>query len=179
MIDGLDNTVLESDVVVDPAATGTAENWAGNAFQVQTKTLASLENGDGARSYDSFADRRWRIVNRARTHYASGHPVGYALHGIKGIANTLLAKPDSIAARRAGFASRTLWIVPDEEDERTGESQRMWPAGRYVPQTRGEALDVVDSWATDKSNDSIVDRDIILFVTFGATHIPRPEDFPV
>ncbi|KAH7102431.1 peroxisomal copper amine oxidase [Auriculariales sp. MPI-PUGE-AT-0066] len=179
MIDGLSNTVLESDVVADPELTGTAENWAGNAFRVQTKTLASLKDGDGGRLYDSIKDRRWRIVNRGRTHYASGAPVGYVLHGVKGIANTLLAKPDSIAARRASFASKTLWVVPEQEDPRTGESHRMWPAGRYVPQTRGEMQDVVDVWAKDEIDDSIADQDLVLFLTFGATHIPRPEDFPV
>jgi len=181
MIDGLSNTVLEGDVVSDPDPSGSAANWAGNAFHVNTRELTSLKNGDGARVYDAKADRRWRIVNRARKHYASGHPVGYLLHGVKGVANTLLAQPDSIAARRAGFTSKTLWVVPDVEDPQTGESQRMWPAGRFVPQTRGDATDVVDVWTAtpEEGKDNIADEDLVLFVTFGATHIPRPEDFPV
>lgn len=59
-------------------------------------------------------------------------------------------------------------------------STRMWPSGRYVPQTRGEAIDVVDTWANStQTEDKIADEDIVVFVTFGATHIPRPEDFPV
>lgn len=179
MIDGLSNTVLESDVIADSAATGSDENWAGNAFFTQTRALQSLKEGDGARPYDSVVDRRWKIVNRGRKHYASGQPVGYALHGIRGVASTLLARPDSLAARRAGFSRRTLWVVPDVEDEH-GTSERMWPSGRYVPQTRGEATDVIDVWAKGtKTSDNIADQDIIVFVTFGATHIPRPEDFPV
>ncbi|KZV98915.1 hypothetical protein EXIGLDRAFT_669120 [Exidia glandulosa HHB12029] len=179
MIDGLSNTVTETDIVADSAPTGSAENWAGNAFTTRTRALESLKAGDGARLYDAASDRRWKIVNRARKHYASGQPVGFALHGVRGVASTLLARPDSLAARRAGFSRRTLWVVPDNEDKH-GTSQRMWPAGRYVPQTRGEATDVVDVWARGTPNeDKIADEDIVVFVTFGATHIPRPEDFPV
>lgn len=71
MIDGLSNTVLESDIIADSAPTGSAENWAGNAFTTRTRSLESLKVGDGARPYDPAADRRWKIVNRARKHYAS------------------------------------------------------------------------------------------------------------
>ncbi|EJD38362.1 peroxisomal copper amine oxidase [Auricularia subglabra TFB-10046 SS5] len=179
MIDGLSNTVLETDVLANPAPTGSAENWAGNAFGTRTRVLESLKAGDGTREFDAPADRRWRIVNRSRKHYASGHPVGYLIHGVRGVASTLLAQSDSLAAQRAGFSRRTLWVVPDVADKH-GESTRMWPSGRYVPQTRGEATDVVDVWAKGSdTEDKIADEDIVVFVTFGATHIPRPEDFPV
>ncbi|KAG6807682.1 hypothetical protein H0H93_001235 [Arthromyces matolae] len=53
----------------------------------------------------------------------------------------------------------------------------MWPAGKYVPQTREEPDDSVGKWAQGKQ--SVEDEDILVYVTVGTTHIPRPEDWPV
>jgi len=53
----------------------------------------------------------------------------------------------------------------------------MWPAGKYVSQTREEPEDSVGQWV--KSEDSIENGDILLYITIGTTHIPRPEDWPV
>jgi len=53
----------------------------------------------------------------------------------------------------------------------------MWPAGRYVPQTTDAPKDSVTEWA--KGEESIEDEDIVLFLTLGVNHVPRPEDWPV
>ncbi|KAJ3488074.1 hypothetical protein NLJ89_g11653 [Agrocybe chaxingu] len=57
------------------------------------------------------------------------------------------------------------------------ESDGMWPAGKYVPQTREEPEDSVGSWV--KGQMPVEDEDILVYVTVGTTHIPRPEDWPV
>ena len=160
MVDGIRNSVIESDIVPLPnAPTGSAENWAGNAFVTQQHTLRSAQ--EGARDYDVAKDRRWTIVNTSRKHYASGNPTGYVL-GFKGAIATLLAAPGSWVVRRAGFARKTLWIVKDQED---GLGGRMWPAGRYVPQTMDPPKDSVEEWA--KGEDNIHNDDILLFITMG------------
>lgn len=122
------------------------------------------------REYDANLDRKWTIVNPNRTHYASGNPVGYSI-AMKGAAARLLAKPDSWIARRATFATKALWVVKDEE------GKRMFPAGKYVPQTRESPADSVGEWV--KTDKNIENEDILLFLTFGTNHIPRPEDWPV
>ena len=173
MIDGLNNAVVESDIIPLDEPTGSTDNFAGNGFYVQDTTIAK-ETG---RPYDFSKDRRWRIVNNARTHYASGKAAGYSI-GIKGGALLLLAKPDSWIGKRAGLLMNTLWVVRDVEDvQGNGGSLRMWPAGKYVPQTREEPEDSVRGWV--KNGQSVVDEDLLVFVTVGTTHIPRPEDWPV
>lgn len=86
-----------------------------------------------------------------------------------------MAHTDSWVARRASFAHKTLWVVRDKEGV---DGSRMWPSGKYVPQTREEPEDSVGRWVKD-GNGSIENEDIVLYLTVGTTHIPRPEDWPV
>ena len=161
MVDGLRNSVIESDIVPLPnAPMGSSENWAGNAFITQESTLRTAR--EGIRDYDLAKDRRWSIVNTSRKHHASGRPPGYVL-GYKGAIATLLAAPGSWVVRRAGFARKSLWVVKDREDRLGG---RVWPAGRYVPQTTDGPKDSVGEWA--KEEESIDNDDILLFITMGA-----------
>lgn len=173
MIDGLENSVVESDVVPYGYPTGSKENFAGNGFVVNERVLKSTE--EGVREYEERLDRRWRIVNPKRVHYASGKAAGYAL-GIKGASIGMMANEDGWASRRAAFARKALWVVRDREDGSETE-ERLYPSGKYVPQTREDPEDSVLKWSQEGK--SIDGEDILLFVTFGVTHIPRPEDWPV
>ena len=115
---------------------------------------------------------RWTIVNKQKCHYASGKPVGYTL-AVRGACVELLAKADSWAAKRAAFATKALWVVRAADDDK-----RVWPAGRYVPQTQESPKDSVLSWC--QGNESVDEEDIVIFLTTGINHIPRPEvRFPV
>ncbi len=161
MVDGLNNTVVESDVIPLPnAPTGSEQNFAGNAFIVEDKVLKVA--GEGARDYDLDRDRRWRIVNpTAPRHSSSGASPAYAI-GMKGGATRLLAREDSWVSRRAAFANKALWVVKDVETSKGG---RVWPSGKYVPQTKDDPEDSVARWA--KGTDSIENQDLVLFLTFG------------
>lgn len=171
MIDGLHNSVVETDIhpLAEPA--GSAENYAGNGFYTTETVLKSQL--EGAREYDWNKERRWRIINPSRKHYASGKDVGYSLN-VKGGMTPMLAKQAGWAGRRAAFGSKAIWCIRDVED---GKGGRMWPAGKYVPQTREEPSDSLGSWA--KEEGSIENEDILVYITVGTTHIPRPEDWPV
>jgi len=173
MIDGLANSVLESDILPYDYPTGSKENFAGNGFIARERILKTTN--EGVRDYDELTDRRWRIVNTNKVHYTSGKAVGYQL-GIKGATIGMMAKEDSWASTRAGFARKTLWVVRDREDGSEME-ERLYPSGKYVPQTRSDPEDSVVKWSQEGK--SIDGEDILLFVTFGVTHIPRPEDWPV
>lgn len=173
MLDGLQNSVIESEIVGLDAPTGSSENFAGNGFVIKDRVLKSQVE-DGARDFDWANERRWRIANLNKTHYASGKPVSYTIM-MKGAVLPLLAKPDSWVARRASFAHKQLWVVRDEEGPK---GSRLFPSGKYVPQTREEPKDSVGKWVKE-GNGSIENEDIVLFLTLGTTHIPRPEDWPV
>lgn len=171
MVDGLQNSVVETDVVPSPSPLGSDANFAGNAFVTQSQVLKV----EGARDYHWAGDRRWTIINPGRKHYSSGQHVGYGV-SVKGGLVPLLAQDESWISQRAKFATKSLWVVKEKEVEGKG-TQRMWPAGKYVPQGRGEPSDSVGKWISEGGK--VEAEDILLFISFGVTHIPRPEDFPV
>ena len=168
MIDGLKNSVVETDVISLPnAPTGSAANYAGNAFLTRD-TVIKKESG---RKYEYDKERRWRIINSGKKHYSSGLAVGYTL-GVKGGATPMMVRPDSWVGRRASFLRNTVWVCRDVEggdDHDNGNSAsgslRMWPAGKYVPQTREEPKDSVGSWVEGEMG--VEDEDILVYLTVG------------
>lgn len=125
MIDGINNSVIETDAVPVDAPTGSDDNYFGNGFIARKKVLDTT--ADGARTYDHEAGRQWSLVNESKRHYASGQAVGYKIHCRD--YPPLLAKPDSWVAKRAPFATKTMWVTPYQEGQ-------FYPAGKHVPQTR-------------------------------------------
>lgn len=63
MVDGLNNSVVETDIVPFTHPTGSSANVAGNAFM--TKDTVLKHQREGAREYDFSKERRWRIVRMA------------------------------------------------------------------------------------------------------------------
>ncbi len=159
-IDGPDNAVFEVDAAPAPPGTG---NPVGSAF---TATATLLETELAARrNVDPSRSRTWRIANRSRRN-ALGQPTAYKL--LPGATPTLLAGPESSIGRRAAFAAHNLWVTPFSPEERRA-------AGDYPNQHSGEAG--LAAWtAQDRP---VVDTDIVLWHSFGVTHVPRPEDWPV
>ncbi|MEY2431631.1 MAG: primary-amine oxidase [Acidimicrobiaceae bacterium] len=160
-VDGAHNEVHEVDVVPDrPDA---EDNPMGNAFRPQVTRLESEQVAQ--RFVDPAKSRTWKIVN-PDVRNGLGEPVAYKL--VPGSTPTLLADPTSSVGRRAGFATRNLWVTPYQSDE-------IRAAGGYPNQSAGG--DGLPQWtAADRS---LVDTDVVLWYTFGVTHIPRPEDWPV
>jgi len=161
-VDGPDNDVYEVDAV-PTGSPGSPENPYGNAFGT---TVTLLESELAAqRDVDASRSRSWRIANRSRRN-GVGEPTAYKL--LPGATPTLLADPTSSVGRRAAFASHNLWVTPFDPEERRA-------AGDYPNQHKGHAG--LPTWtAADRS---IVDTDIVVWHSFGVTHIPRPEDWPV
>jgi primary-amine oxidase len=60
----------------------------------------------------------------------------------------------------------------DKEDQ-------LFPAGRHVPQTSGEPSLGLPEWIAANPHESVDNTDIVVWHTFGLTHFPSPEDFPV
>jgi len=161
-VDGPDNEVYEVDAV-PTGSPGSAENPWGNAFGT---TVTLLESELAARrDADPSRSRSWRIANRSRRN-GVGEPTAYKL--LPGATPRLLADPSSSVGRRAAFASHNLWVTPFDAAERRA-------AGDYPNQHHGHAG--LPTWTAEDR--PIVDTDIVLWHSFGVTHIPRPEDWPV
>lgn len=164
-IDGPNNSVIEQHVETSPYPTGHPRNWAGNAYIAPQHTFETT--GDGVRDADPESERGWIIVNENKKHYANNAPVGYKM--ILPSQPRMLAKKDSLVATRAPFAKHALWTVPYEED-------RVYAAGKYVVQTNKTPPDTVEAWVGD-GTESIRNKDIVVFITTGITHLPRAEEY--
>jgi primary-amine oxidase len=161
MIDGINNSLVESDIMpLADAPTGSAQNFAGNAF-ISKDTVIETECG---RPYDHAKERRWRIVNPSKTHYCSGQNVGYSL-GLKGGITPVMARDDGWVLKRAGVLKYPVWVCRDVEDEEGAKGSRMWPAGKYVPQTRGNPPDSIPEWI--KGGKGVKDEDILVYLNVG------------
>ncbi|MCZ9346227.1 primary-amine oxidase, partial [Streptomyces sp. TRM76130] len=159
-LDGTANRVEEVDAVRVPVGQG---NPRGNAF-AQRRTPLTRES-QAQRLADASVDRVWHVSNPSSLNRL-GRPVGYALHP-EG-KPVLLADPDSSVAARAAFATRHLWVTRYDPAER-------YPTGDFVNQHPGGA-GLPAYTAADRDIDG---RDIVVWHTFGLTHAPRPEDWPI
>ena len=114
---------------------------------------------------DASVGRTWHVVSTERTNRL-GRPAGYVLRAEQ--YPTLLADPSSSIAARAAFTTRDLWITRYAPEER-------YLAGEFVNQNPGG-----DSLPTYVARDRPLEgEDIMLWHTFGVTHFPRPEGWPV
>jgi primary-amine oxidase len=159
-VDGDVNVVEEVDAVAVPV--GPDNPW-GNAFRPQ-KTKLTRES-EAMRIADNLKARVWHITNPTKQNRL-GQNVGYALHP-EG-QPVLLADPSSSIAKRAAFATKHLWVTKYDPAER-------YPAGQFVNQHPGDA-GLPSFVAQDRDIDG---ADIVVWHTFGLTHFPRPEDWPV
>ncbi len=159
-VGGTRNRVEEVDVVRVPMGPG---NERGNAFTTASTTLATEQGAQ--RDAAPAVNRVWHVVNQDQLNHL-GRPVAYALmpEGLP----TLLADPRSSIARRAGFATKHLWVTRYDRGERysAGDFVNQHPGGGGLP-------------AYSAADRSVVDEDIVVWHTFGLTHVPRPEDWPI
>ncbi|MEU3273156.1 primary-amine oxidase [Saccharomonospora sp. NPDC006951] len=159
-VDGERNAVDEVEPERLPVGPG---NPHGNAFRSRRTRLTS--ESVAGRLADNRAGRTWHILNPDK-HNRFGQPVSYVLSP-EGQPPLLADESSSIHAR-ATFATKHLWVTRYAEDER-------YPAGDLVNQNPGGAG--LPSWiSADRDIDG---EDIVLWHSFGLTHVPRPEDWPV
>jgi primary-amine oxidase len=163
MVDGPRNSVYEVNSEYRPLD---EHNRHGSAMRPEV-TLLGRES-QARRDVNTGSNRYWKVVS-AGGRNALGTPTAYKL--IPGHNSTLLAHPESAMAKRAGFAQHHLWVTRYDADQR-------YAAGDYPNQSDPEAAPhgIPRFQQADRS---LKDEDVVLWYTFGATHFPRPEDWPV
>ena len=160
MVDGTANSVVEQEVERVPFG---PDNRYGNAF---TRKLTPLRTeAEAVRDAEPLRDRLWHITNPSSRNRL-GQAVSYVL--LPQGRPTLLAADESSIRGRAAFATHHLWVTQYHPDER-------YPAGEFVNQSpAGQGLPAYV--AADRP---LENQDLVVWHTFGATHFPRPEDWPV
>jgi primary-amine oxidase len=127
------------------------ENPHRNAFRTRSTLLA--RESLAQRMVEPRAARFWRIVNPSSRNRLGGL-AGYRL--MPGENVPPFAAPDASVSRRAGFMTRHLWVT------------RYDPAERYagLPAYAG-------------ADRPLEGTELVVWYTFGAHHVVRPEDWPV
>ncbi|WP_390567029.1 primary-amine oxidase [Zavarzinella formosa] len=159
-LDGVNNTVQRVDVVAEPEG---KHNEYGNAFYARSEPLKTEV---AARDHLKLETARtWKIVNpNVKNHV--GEPAGYKF--LPGDNSFPLASPNAWWRKRARFVDYHVWVSPYDETEN-------FAAGDYPNQSSGG--DGLLKY-TDQDR-PIENTDVVFWYTFGHTHIPRPEDYPV
>ncbi len=159
-IDGEQNRLVEIDAQRIPMG---PDNPFGNAFTWSETPLRT--EVEAQREADSAVARTWEVQSTSRTN-AVGRPTSY--HLIPEPTALLMADPASSVAARATFATKHLWATRYEKGE-------IWPGGRY-PNAHQGGSGLPEYTAGNRSIDG---EDLVLWHTFGLTHFPRPEDWPI
>jgi primary-amine oxidase len=160
MVDGEGNSVTEHEFHPRPMGEG---NPHGNVFDLRSRTLRT--EGEAAREADGRTGRYWKVVNPNRRNAVGAHP------GYKVIVNPsplMLAQEESTVRSRGGFATKHIWVTPYDPSQR-------YASGNYPNQHAGGG----GFPGFIKDDRPIENGDIVLWHSFGHTHVCKPEDFPV
>ena len=143
-----------------------------NPFGVGYETRSTCIEKEGGFDLDVTRNRTFKIVNEAKLNPVTQTPMGFKL--IPSYSQMLLAHPSSFHAKRSEYARYAVWVTRYREDE-------MFPSGRYTMQSMGgEGIgSAIKKRADDEESSGVKNEDIVVWHTFGSTHNPRIEDWPV
>ncbi|PYI20636.1 hypothetical protein BO86DRAFT_78323 [Aspergillus japonicus CBS 114.51] len=158
-LDGFTNTVYYEDSVPLPEDDK-------NPYFVGYTTQQTVINKSTAADLDISRSRVFKIRNDSSINPITYKPVAYKLHAAP--SQMLIQGKNSIGHQRAEFATRPIWVTKYRDEE-------LYAAGEFTNQSH--RADGVETWV--KRNDPTEDEDVVLWHTFGLTHNPRIEDFPV
>jgi primary-amine oxidase len=158
-VDGQDNTfvALTPRVTRAPASSRRTSGWVVDERQFGREQDARLEAAAGT---------QWTVVNPGQ-HNRLGYPTGYLLD-VHSEDTRVLMSDDDPPLQRAAFVQHDLWVTRFDSGE-------LYAAGNFPNQSLGgEGL---PQYVAD--NDAIKNRDIVLWVNLGLTHLTRIEDWPL
>ncbi|KAL4990682.1 copper amine oxidase [Aspergillus falconensis] len=158
-IDGHKNTVVYQDSV--PMAED-----SNNPYLVGYTTSETVIKTSSSAETSVEKHRVFKIRNDSHINPITYKPVSYKLMAAP--SQMLLANPKSFGHARAVFATKPIWVTKYRDDE-------LFAGGEFTNQSKKS--EGVEGWVA--RNENVEDEDLVLWHTFGLTHNPRIEDFPV
>ncbi|CAK1362655.1 Copper amine oxidase 1 [Cercospora beticola] len=149
------------------------EEHAFDPHRVGYATKQVIVEEEGGFDLDISKGRVFKIINEQSINPITSTPVGFKL--FPSPSQTLLAHPDSYHARRSEFGQYAVWVTRYNDEE-------MFPAGRHTMQSLGNegiATGIKRRRQDPDAPTSVRNEDIVVWHTFGSTHNPRIEDWPV
>ncbi|KAF9871482.1 copper amine oxidase [Colletotrichum karsti] len=167
-IDGVQNSLVVEESHPIPF-TGEGDEY--NPFGVGYTTKSEYVQNEAGLDLDFNTNRTFKIVNEGVINATTVTPVGFKL--LPHYSQLLLAHPNSWHGKRAEYTSHAVWVTRHHDDE-------LFPAGTFTMQSSGG--EGIASWIQQRekgSKSSVRNEDIVVWHTFGSTHNPRIEDWPV
>jgi len=163
-VDGEQNSLTEIDPVVE-------ENTAGGprrSVMVTRERVVPTE----LESVQKFDPSTIRLITNPNEENRMGYPVGYQVIPFAGgthpIAKGALFSEDDWLFKRVNFMDKQIWVTQYDPDER-------FPEGKYP--NRAETDTGLKAFVED--DQSIENVDTVLWMTTGATHVARAEEWPI
>ncbi|WAO86047.1 Amine oxidase [Fusarium falciforme] len=171
---------------IDPAVDGHANSLAieeskalpvgdpavHNPFGVGYVTEQKIVEQEGGFDLDFTKARVFKFINENKINPITNTPVGFKL--MPAYSQMLLSHPDSFHAKRSEFGKHAVWVTRYEDDDH-------FPSGKHTMQSSGG--DGIASRISERNStgvsQSVRNSDIVIWHTFGSTHNPRIEDWPV
>ena len=155
-IDGQKNSIAYDDCV--PVRDEPEVDPFGCGFRVHNTVIDKA----GGYDLDLTKSRTFKIINPSKINQISGQPVGYKLHAVP--SQMLMMAPHTFNQKRGIFSSKPIWVTKYQDDQ-------LWAAGEFTNQSREDTG--LAKWVQD--SDPVDDEDVVLWHTFGVTHVTRPE----
>lgn len=168
-LDGPKNSLQVEESVPMPVGDPAVHNPFGVGYTT-TRNIIPQEQG---LDLDFAKNRTFKIINEEQINPVTGTPVGFKL--LPYYSQMLLAHPQSNHAKRSEFAKHAVWVTRYQDDE-------LFPSGRYTMQSAGGegiASAIEQRQKGPPAQSSVRNEDIVVWHTFGSTHNPRIEDWPV
>lgn len=153
-IDGRNNSFMLGDLEQKNGVPGPRKSvWALEERRLEREQDGRLDHGHS----------QWKVVNPGRTN-ARGYHTGYVVE-THDAAEPLMKKADYA---RAGFIDHALWITRYDPDQgfAAGDTPNQHPGEPGLP-------------VFQQNNQSIVNTDLVLWLTIGHHHVTASEDWPV
>ncbi|RMJ21644.1 amine oxidase [Aspergillus sp. HF37] len=137
-----------------------------NPFGVGYTTESRIVENESGLDLDVARNRVFKIINENKINPVTGTPVGFNIFPF--YSQLLLAHPYE-------FAEHAVWVTRHDDDE-------LFPAGKHTMQSLGGdglASAIKRRQVDTATETSVRNQDIVIWHTFGSTHNPRIEDWPV
>ncbi|KAH6954417.1 copper amine oxidase [Fusarium avenaceum] len=167
-IDGHANSLVVEESKALPINDPEIHNPFGVGYVTESHTIEE----EGGFDLDFTKARTFKFVNENKINPITGTPVGFKLMPF--YSQMLLAHPSSFHAKRSEFAEHAVWVTRHEDNDH-------FPAGKYTMQSSGGdgLASVIAKRRSTGTAQSVRNEDIVIWHTFGSTHNPRIEDWPV
>ncbi|WP_419547788.1 primary-amine oxidase [Microcystis sp.] len=158
-VDGVKNSVTEMKV----STLSPEKNPFGNAFSMSERNLQ--QESEAIRDVNLAESRAWMVMNKNQKN-SLGMPTSYMLMPS---ANSIYYPNFQADSRQRGeFATHHFWATRYKANElyAAGDYPNQGKKGRGLPQYTAD-------------NESLDNEDLVVWYTYGVTHIPRPEEWPI